>query len=226
MKIDPRSIALRGRKLGVLLRNARQAAHKDLEESARFLGVTPLTLEAYELGEASPPLPHLEALATFYQVPLTHFWGNTLFPADQKTLSSQQVAMIMEIRQRIIAVYLRKRRQEQELSLEEVAGQVGIEADRLEQFELGEEAIPLPILEALARVLQLKIETFWDRERLKEQVTVVDQHWQAFQALPDELKDFVCKPVNRPYIELAQRLSEMSVEKLRAVAEGLLEITL
>ena len=41
-----------------------------------------------------------------------------------------------------------------------------------------------------------------------------------------ELQGFVCKPINRPYLELAVRLSEMSVEKLRGVAEGLLEITL
>ncbi len=90
----------------------------------------------------------------------------------------------------------------------------------------GEEAVPLPILEALAHVLQLEIKAFWDQERLKDSRQIPDQRWQEFQALPEELKNFVCKPVNRPYLELAQRLSEMSVEKLRAVAEGLLEITL
>jgi len=37
---------------------------------------------------------------------------------------------------------------------------------------------------------------------------------------------FVLKPINLPYLELAKRLSEMSVDKLRDVAEGLLEITL
>jgi hypothetical protein len=40
------------------------------------------------------------------------------------------------------------------------------------------------------------------------------------------LLEFVSKPVNRPYLELAQRLSKTNVENLRAVAEGLLEITL
>ena len=34
------------------------------------------------------------------------------------------------------------------------------------------------------------------------------------------------KPVNLPYLEIAQRLSGLSVEKLRAMAEGLLDITL
>jgi transcriptional regulator with XRE-family HTH domain len=134
--------------------------------------------------------------------------------------------MIREIRQRIIGVLLRKSRQEQGIALEELAQQVGIDPAQLERYEFGEEAIPLPILEALAHVLQLKIEAFWDRERLKEHWQIPDPQWQDFQALPEELRSFVCKPINRPYLELAQRLSEMSVEKLRAVAEGLLEITL
>jgi len=49
---------------------------------------------------------------------------------------------------------------------------------------------------------------------------------KGFQGLSPEMQAFVSKPVNRPYLELAQRLSEMSVEKLRTVAEVLLEITL
>ena len=49
---------------------------------------------------------------------------------------------------------------------------------------------------------------------------------QDFKEMPPELQAFVAKPINLPYLELAQRLSEMSVDKLRAVAEGLLEITL
>lgn len=226
MKIDPRSIAIRGRKLGLLLRNARQAAQRDLEESARFLGISPQTLEAYELGEVYPSLPHLEALAKFYAVALTHFWGDSLLPSDQKALSPDQVVMIHEIRHRIIGVLLRKSRQEQGIALERLAEQVGIDPAQLERYEFGEEAIPLPVLEAIAHVLQLKIEAFWDRERLKDNCQISDPLWQEFQALPEELKNFVCKPINHPYLELAQRLSEMSVEKLRAVAEGLLEITL
>ncbi|MCX8061267.1 MAG: helix-turn-helix transcriptional regulator [Anaerolineales bacterium] len=226
MKIDPRSIAIRGRKLGVLLRNARQAAHKELNESATILGVSPSIIEAYEMGELSPSLPHLEALAEFYNVPLAHFWGNELLPTDQKNLSPEQIDLIRQIRQRVIGVLLRKSRQERGLSLEEVAEQVGIEPAQLEQYEFGEEAIPLPILEALAIVLQLKINVFFDKERIQRDLSVMDQDWKAFQTLPEELRSFICKPINRPYLDVAKRLSEMSVEKLRAVAEGLLEITL
>jgi hypothetical protein len=40
------------------------------------------------------------------------------------------------------------------------------------------------------------------------------------------MQEFACKPVNRPYLELAMKLSNMSTEKLRSVAEDLLDITL
>jgi hypothetical protein len=49
---------------------------------------------------------------------------------------------------------------------------------------------------------------------------------QEFLQLPPELRGFVCMPVNRPYLELARNLSQLSTEKLRSVAEGLLDITL
>ena len=40
------------------------------------------------------------------------------------------------------------------------------------------------------------------------------------------MQAFLCQVVNRPYLELAMKLSEMSKERLRSVAEGLLDITL
>ena len=67
--------------------------------------------------------------------------------------------------------------------------------------------------------------------------SLVDQHgpvgiWrkqqqavEQFIHLPVEVQEFITKPVNMPYLLLAQRLSGMPVEKLRAIAEGLLEIT-
>ena len=40
-----------------------------------------------------------------------------------------------------------------------------------------------------------------------------------------EIGAFVSQPVNSPYIELARKLSAMSTERLRSVAENLLDIT-
>ena len=49
---------------------------------------------------------------------------------------------------------------------------------------------------------------------------------QQFLEMPTELREFVAMPVNRPYLELAMKLSNMSRDKLRSVAEDLLDITL
>ena len=48
---------------------------------------------------------------------------------------------------------------------------------------------------------------------------------QVFLELPPDLQSFVCKPVNRPYLDIALKLSELPVDKLRILAESLLEIT-
>ena len=67
---------------------------------------------------------------------------------------------------------------------------------------------------------------FEDPESLVGSWFVEQDHMHEYLTLPQELQEFIGKPVNRPYLELAIRLSELKVERLRALAEGLLEITL
>jgi len=97
---------------------------------------------------------------------------------------------------------------------------------RLKSYEKGKFAVPLPELEALLDIYDLELEEFlsdkgpiarWAREQ---------EAVKGFVELPPELQAFVAKPINRPYLEIARNLSEMSVEELRGVAESLLEITL
>jgi hypothetical protein len=96
----------------------------------------------------------------------------------------------------------------------------------LKSYELGERPVPLPELEALLRILDGQLEAFFDQGGPIGQWINQQKKIQQFTKLPVELQDFVCQPVNRPYLELAQKLSEMSTEKLRSVAENLLDITL
>jgi hypothetical protein len=78
----------------------------------------------------------------------------------------------------------------------------------------------------LTNILNIPIKDCFDKQGPVGQWANQQRLIQDFQILTPELQEFVSRPVNRPYLELAQRLSEMSVDKLRAVAEGLLEITL
>ena len=95
----------------------------------------------------------------------------------------------------------------------------------MKRYETGELPIPLSELELLANVLEIPIEQFYDKHGPIGKWRNQQGTYLKFLDLPPEVQQFVCKPVNRPYLELAMRLSDLSAEKLRAVAEVLLEIT-
>jgi transcriptional regulator with XRE-family HTH domain len=219
-------IAIRSRKLGLLIRDARLAAHKNLAECAAAIHVSPGILRAYEEGTRAPSLPEVEALAYYFQLPLQHFWTTDVISDNPALTTTIPLGALVDLRQRIVGVLLEQKRQEASLSLHALAEQTGIPQGRLRSYEEGERPIPLPELEALAQALGARMEDFFDRAGpiggwLSQQRAI-----QAFLRLPPELQDFACQPVNRPYLDLARNLSAMSTEKLRSVAEGLLEITL
>ena len=226
METRPIAITIRAKKVGVLLRGARLAAGKSLEQCAQVIGASSSTLEAYERGEASPALPELEALAYYLKTPLAHFWGREIASASKPEAASANPLRLLRLRNHIIGALFRQARQEAGLSLKEVAERTGVAEEKIASYELGERPIPLPELEVLASAVNRPIKDFQD-SRGPIGTWIRQQHaLQYFADLSPEMQEFISKPVNRPYIELAQRLSEMSVEKLRAVAEGLLEITL
>ena len=96
---------------------------------------------------------------------------------------------------------------------------------RLKAFELGERPVPLPELEGLVGLLGGQIEAIFDQTGPIGKWMIQQKAVQDFLELPPELQNFVSKPVNRPYLELAMKLSGMSTGKLRSVAEDLLDIT-
>ena len=108
----------------------------------------------------------------------------------------------------------------------EISRQTGLPTSRIKSYELGERAIPLPELEVMAQVLDVPVTDFYDRKSLVGTWAFEQRAFKQFLDLSPELQAFIGKPINQPYLEIAVRLSEMSVDKLRAVAEGLLEITL
>jgi hypothetical protein len=101
----------------------------------------------------------------------------------------------------------------------------GISTTRIKTYELGERSIPLPELEGLTALLGTQIEALFDQTGHIGLWMVQQKAIQEFLTLPNELQNFVSKPINRPYLELAKKLSLMSTDKLRSLAEDILEIT-
>ena len=218
-------VALRSKKLGVLIRDARLAARKTLPECAQLVGVTSGVLRAWEEGRKAPSLPELEVLAYSLHLPLHHFWSKDAMSDDMPDTESMNLPAIIGIRQRLVGALMRQQRESASLSLQSLSEQSGLPIARLKAYEMGARPIPLPELEGLVALLGGQIEAIFDQTGRIGQWMIQQKAVQEFLQLSPELQNFVSKPVNRPYLELAMKLSGMSTQKLRSVAEDLLDIT-
>lgn len=224
-QLDHNAIILRAKTLGALIRDARQANEKSVEECARAIGVTTETFQTFEAGDRAPSLPELEGIAYFLDVPLEHFWESKPLTATPLAKKHANVLKAISLRHRIVGAQIRQARMEAGIQMEALSRWTEIDQARLEAYELGIEPIPIPQLEVLSGFLSRSIREFYDRHGPVGVWVTQQRAIEQFMSMPIELQDFIAKPINRPYLELAVRLSEMSVDRLRAVAEGLLEIT-
>jgi transcriptional regulator with XRE-family HTH domain len=218
-------IQIRTRKLGLLMADARTARRRTADETAQAIGILPGQLQAYEKGEQSPSLPVLEAFAFYLDIPLEHFWGTSSLSEKTKEDAFQQTERLRQLRDRIIGASLRVHRTQLNFSIHELSLATSIPENLLVKYELGEISVPLPELELLAKTFDIRLEEFFDQKSAIGKWRAQQMLLREFQSLTPEIQSFVCKPINQPYLQLAEKLSELSVEKLRNIAEGLLEIT-
>ncbi len=219
-------VALRSRKLGVLIRDARLVARMTTQECARPIGVTAGIFRAWEEGRRSPSLPELEVLSYALHLPLHRFWSKDATSDDAPPTETLNLPAFIGLRQRLIGALLRQVREKASISPRALSELSGITTARLKAYELGERPIPLPELEGLTALLGGQVETLFDQTGPIGLWMVQQKAVQDFLQLPTDLQNFVCKPINRPYLELAMKLSGMSTDKLRSVAEDILDITL
>jgi transcriptional regulator with XRE-family HTH domain len=219
-------ITIRTKKLGILIRDARLASRRTTRECAAAINVTNGVFIAYEEGRRAPSLPELETLVYYLELPINHFWSNETLSSAPPRINDLNLPRLTGLRHRMIGALLRQERMNASLSMKSVAEQAGISASRLKRYELGELPIPLPELEVILKVLGGRVETFFDQGGPVGMWMTQQKAIQQFLDMPVELRNFVCQPVNRPYLDLARKLSEMSTGKLRSVAEDLLDITL
>ena len=218
--------AVRAKMLGVLLKDARLAAGKTIKECAEVLGTSDSSYAGYESGARSLSLPQLELLAYFCKIPLDHFWSDTALTESRE---SQPAALPAEsltsLRDRIIGAKLRGARKAVKIKLADLAAELGVTPGRLSAYEVGQRSAPLPQLEQLTARLGLTIEHFLERQGPVGEWDFERRDFERFKQLPAELREFISQPANESYIRLARQLSLLSAEKLRGIAESLLDIT-
>jgi transcriptional regulator with XRE-family HTH domain len=224
---DPQEVlALRQRITGVLLRDARIAKGFSTEQVAVLMLVPPDAVTAWEFGQAVPSLPQLELLAYWLEVPVTHFLSGRSTLVGQlakRQLDQQQYLMI---RDHMIGAQLAQARHQANFTLEYLAERLGLEAAVLAQYEYGHIAVPLPQLVDLAALLKLPISAFLEGSDRVGAFIQAQELFQTFLTMNPEVREFIAAPANHAYLELAMKLAQMDTQKLRGIAEMMLEITL
>jgi transcriptional regulator with XRE-family HTH domain len=215
---------IRKKIVGVLLRSARLHAGMGVREAAKATGYSSNAISDYEFGRRDLSLPHLETFAFIYRVPITYFWSDNLVLGEEERRLPVKQAMIL--RRRIIGVLLRQARLEAGYSLKDLARVLGCTTARITSYELGRTDIPLLSLEALADYLGVPISYFLDQGLRPSGARVAGiEEMERLAQLPVEVREFMLEPANLLYIRVAMRLSPLSAETLRSIAEELLEIT-
>ena len=212
----------RAKILGVLVRDARLHANRTIAECAARLQLEDAEFSAAETGDHVLSLPHLEILALYLGVPIEHFWGTQTISRPDQTNYTE----LLLLRQKLIGAQIRQTREARGKSQTELSEEAEIPLADLTAFEAGETPISLFHLEQLGRCLNVSVSHFIDYDHgplaAHEQVQKINRR---FDALPDDVKAFVTEPVNIAYLETAMRLSEMDADRLRGIAEAILDIT-
>jgi len=225
MSTYQQSMQIRGRKLGLLILDARTSRSRPPEKCAKAMGVSLEDFQAIEAGEIHPTLPQIEALAYYLDAPLDHFWGTQVLSSGAAIEPVEPPSQLVQLRQRIIGTRLKMARVALNLSITDLANKTYVSSDKIQQYESGILPTPLPELELLAEALQMRFEDLFDQRgpigKWRNDKAAIKQ----FLELPADVREFISKPINQPYLELALRLSDLNVEKLRGIAEGILEIT-
>lgn len=216
---------LRARILGVLIRDAREAAGLSEEACAAAVGVAPETLRAWEWGDNIPSLPELELLAYHLRLPVSHFWASEPTLEGERHPPVEQQAYLV-LRNRLIGALLCAAREERGLSLNEVAAEVGITPELLTAYEQGQRPIPMPMLSALASACHVPLSYFLESSNRIGHFLAQQERLRRIADLPDEVLSFLSAPTNRPYLDLVMRLAAMDSNRLRSIAEAILDITL
>lgn len=220
------NIAIRDRIIGILVKRTRLEAGKSQRECAEFLGCSPSTFSQYEQGERGLALPQLEALAHWFEVPLDSLWNDGYVLPEEEEDEALPMEQLMQLRRKMLAVKLRKCREQANLSQREMSELLGCSTYLISQYERGARDIPLAELEVAAEQCGQSLDDFMDDETIPLGRAEQQRRMLArLEELPPDVRDFVLKPTNALYLRIAMQLSAMKADHLRQIAETLLDIT-
>jgi transcriptional regulator with XRE-family HTH domain len=100
------AIELRRRIIGVLLRQARMEAGHSQKDLAKLLDCSSGRIANYEFGRTDIPLPELEQLAEYLEVPLSYFLDQGIRPQGDQVAGADELERLAQLPEDVRAFML------------------------------------------------------------------------------------------------------------------------
>ena len=213
------------KKLGILIKNARELRKRSIAECAQAVGIDSNTFQRYETGEISPSLPGLEILAYYLEIPIQHFFSNQLKEDNPVFEDETDLNQFLLVRGKVISARLKNYREQKNISPEKMIENTSLTEEQYLLYEDGDQPIPLTNLQAFMFPLGCSLKEFFSEGGRIGAKYREEKAQQTLEEIPSDVQKFLTNPSNEPYLRLAIHLSTLSAERLRNIAEGLLEIT-
>ena len=216
--MDANAIALQRKIIGVLMRAARERAHRSIDQVAQRLGITPARVRQYEKGAHDIALPELEILSLYLQTPLSFFFSKETPAAEIPQPPSESE---MRTRRAFIGTKLKQARLAESATKEECGQAIGRNAATIGRYERGGADIPIGELDQLARFLRVNLYYFIEKKQ-GDLTGLLDLDKLA--RMPKDVREFVLDPANLTYLRMAIKFADLPTERLKELGEILLVV--
>ena len=126
----------------------------------------------------------------------------------------------------MIGAELRQQRENAGMTIRQMAETLGIPSGRVSAYERGKRATPVSELEAMVEVFGQSVTEYIDEDGPVGDWIQDRKAFEEYKNLPADMQKFLANPDSERYLTLAKQLSDISVEKLRVLADTLQDITL
>ncbi|MCY4017768.1 MAG: helix-turn-helix transcriptional regulator [Chloroflexi bacterium] len=217
---EEEAMRLRAKIVGVLIRQSRRAASRSIEDCANRLQVSPELVTGWEYGDDVPSSPQLELLASYLNVPVSTFLqDHEPIDLDDDVAESDQ---FVALRQRLLGGLLRFARGRKGISIEQLSAMTAIDSGLLQEYEYGEQVIPMSHLLVLANSLDRDLDYFLESGH--EPGAAIERE-STSTTHTDDRREFAVDKRTQGIIKLAVALSQIPSEELHSIADALLAIS-
>jgi len=201
------------------IQQIRKSRQRSIHDCAILLDISREDYLNFEEGSALLTLPEMELLASFFNVPLSSFFDESIIESTPlSALPREARSSYKDLRHKMIQVKLILLRDEADISLEFLQEKTGISYEDLDSYDSGNKPIPFDHLNRICTCLGQPVKTFFSEEPdivKNPEDSRPQQKWQPEYPERDN-------PSEDPYELLVNALKQTPKEDQARIARELL----